>query len=116
MSRERARGTAAESAVCRYLREHGFPHAERRAGSGRLDRGDVAGLPGVVIEVKACARTELASWLDECAVETRNDNADVGAVWHKRRGRGDPGEWFVTMSGATFISLVHHYLGTDHPA
>lgn len=106
MSRERAKGTAAETAVVRYLRDNGFPYAERRAGAGRLDAGDIAGIIGVVIECKAHARMELAAWLDETARETRNGRADYGAVWHKRRGRGSPGDWFVTLDGATFTRLV----------
>lgn len=106
MSRARAKGTAAETAVVRYLREHGFPHVERRAGTGRLDHGDIAGIVGVVIEVKACSRIELAAWIDEAATETTNDHAEYGAVWHKRRGKGCPGDWFVTVNGETFTRLL----------
>ncbi|MFI0481720.1 hypothetical protein [Actinomadura sp. 9N215] len=113
MSRERAKGTAAETAIVTHLQRHGFPHAERRAGAGRLDRGDIAGIVGVVIEVKAHARTELAAWVDETRRETVNGKADYGAVWHKRRGKGDPADWFVTLDGDTFTRLLRNALGID---
>ncbi len=34
----KAKGTAAETAVVRYARAHGFPHADRLTLSGRYDR------------------------------------------------------------------------------
>ena len=110
-NRSRQIGTRAETAVVGYLRANGFPHAERRALSGALDRGDIAGVIGCAIEVKACARQELAAWLDEAAREAANDRALVGAVWHKRRGRSSPAEWFVTMDGETFTFLLREALG-----
>jgi hypothetical protein len=115
MSRQRARGTAAETSVVRYLQQSGFPYAERRAGAGRLDRGDIAGVVGTVLEVKACAKTELALWVDEMRAEMRHDRADYGAVWHKRRGRGSPADWFVTLDGAGFVALLRAALDVDPP-
>lgn len=106
MSASRRKGTAAESAVVDYLKSVGFPYAERRALSGSKDRGDVAGLPGVVIEVKSAARVELSEWLKEAEVEKHNANASVGVVWAKRKGKGSPGDWFVIMTGAQFIALL----------
>lgn len=106
MSATRRRGTTWESTIVDYLRTHGAPHAERRALNGAKDRGDIAGLPGVVIEAKAAARAELAAWLDEAEVERRNDRADIGLVWFKRRGKGSPGAAYVLMSGDTLIRLL----------
>lgn len=106
MSASKRKGTTWESAIVDYLREHGAPHAERRALGGTNDRGDIAGLPGVVIEAKSAARVELAGWVDEALVEQVNDGAQVGAVWHKRRGKTSPGAGFVTMSGQQFVRLL----------
>ena len=111
MNRSRAKGTAAETAVATYLQDNGFPHAERRAPAGAHDRGDIAGVIGVAIEVKACARQELAAWLDEAAREATNDRALLGAVWHKRRGRTSPADWFVTIDGKAFAFLLREALG-----
>lgn len=115
MSKSKAKGTAAETAVVNYLREQGFEQAERRALNGVADRGDIAGVVGTVIEVKNCARMELAGWLAEAAAEADNDGARLGVVWHKRRGKGSPGDWFVTMDGATFTKMLREYLGIEAP-
>lgn len=106
MSASRRKGTSAESAVVAYLRGHGWPLAERRAPSGARDRGDVAGVPGVVVEVKDRARLDLAGWVDEAGAERGHAGARLAVVWHKRRGRGSPAGWYVTMIGATFVELL----------
>lgn len=106
MSKQRAKGTAFESAVCRFLAEEGFPHAERRALSGTQDRGDIAGILGWVLEVKNCRKVELAAWIDEAAVEQANDGADFSAVWHHRVGKAHPSAGYVTMTGAMFVRLL----------
>jgi hypothetical protein len=111
MSAAKKKGTTAETAVVQYLRNTGFIQAERRTLSGAKDRGDIAGLPGVVIEVKNCARQELAAWVTEAEIERDNDHASLGVVWHKRRGTTNPGRWFVTMSGAQFAALLREQQG-----
>jgi hypothetical protein len=116
VSRSKAKGTAAETAVVQYLQAAGFAQTERRALNGNLDRGDIAGIPGVVIEVKNCARQELPAWVAEAELERDNDNATLGVVWHKRRGKGSPRDWFVTMSGAQFAALLREQQGLPAPA
>lgn len=74
MSKSKAKGTTAEREVVRYLQQW-WPAAERRALSGNKDKGDVAGIPGVVIEVKAAARLELAAWRRETIIEMANAEA-----------------------------------------
>jgi hypothetical protein len=106
VSRSKQRGTAWESALCRYLVDEGFTQVERRALAGTSDRGDLAGIPGWVIEAKNCKRVELASWVDEAAVEQANDGAEFSAVWHHRVGRAHPSAGYVTMTGATFVRLL----------
>ena len=68
-----------------------WPHAERRALNGNQDRGDIAGVPGCVIEAKNAKTINLAGWLDEANLERDNDRADLGVVWFKRRGKVSPG-------------------------
>lgn len=106
MSRSKVKGTRAESAVVGYLQASGATHAERRALSGTQDRGDVAGIPGVVTEVKDVSRDGLPGWVDEMLAEVRNDKADHGVVWHKRRGKGSPADWFVTMTGRQWVEVL----------
>lgn len=110
MNRSKAKGTSAETAVVRFLQRVGFIHAERRTLNGTHDRGDIAGLPGIVIEVKNCARQELPAWVAEAERERDNDGASLGVVWHKRRGKSDPQDWFVTMSGLQFAHLLREHM------
>ena len=87
MSASKRKGTSWETLIVDYLVSHGWKHAERRALAGKNDRGDVAGIPGVVIEAKSANRLELAAWLDETEAERANDNAVHGLLWIKRRGK-----------------------------
>lgn len=89
-----------------YLRGAGASQAERRTLCGAKDRGDIAGIPGLVIEAKSAARMELAAWLDEAEAERVNDGADVAAVWVKRRGKTSPAAGYVVMDGATLVRLL----------
>lgn len=106
MNRPRVKGTTWESAIVAFLRGRGAAHAERRALAGTSDRGDIAGIPGVVIEAKNCARLELGTWLAEAEAERRNDRARYGAVWIKRRGKTSPGDGYVVLSGDQFAALL----------
>lgn len=106
MSKSRAKGTAAETALVAYLNTHGFPFAERRALHGTKDTGDIAGVPGWVIEVKNCAQASVGAWLAEATDEAVNAGVDLACVWHKRAGKGSPGDWWVTMHASVFAELV----------
>lgn len=87
-NRSKARGTAFETDLIRYLQSHGFPEAERRALAGVLDKGDVAGVPGVVIECKNHREMDLAGWMDEAQREAINAGVYRYVVVHKRRQKG----------------------------
>lgn len=75
MSKSKAKGTTAEREVVRYL-QNWWPAAERRALSGNKDKGDVAGIYGVVVEIKAAATQLIGPWQRETLVEMGNANAD----------------------------------------
>lgn len=106
MNRSKRKGTAGESAVVSTLVEAGWPHAERRALAGTKDRGDVAGIPGVVIECKAEASYDIPGWLREAAAEKANDGAEHAAVWFKLKGKTDPRQWAVCMTGQEYMDLL----------
>lgn len=106
MSKAKQKGTAAETAVVKWLIDKGRKHVERRSLNGSNDRGDIAGLPGVVIEVKNHARLTLSEWLDELAVEMYNDKADTGIVLHKKKGTTDVGKWYATMPADVWFKLL----------
>ena len=106
MSVSRAKGTAWETAIVAYLQARGWPHAERRALAGHLDRGDIAGLVGVCLSAKSVKRLELAQWADEAASQAARGGADIAAVWFKRRGHTSPGRAYVLLDGHTFTKLL----------
>jgi hypothetical protein len=101
----KARGTRWESAVVAFLSEH-FPYIERRTQAGANDRGDVAGLPGVVIECKSAKRYELGQWLKEAHTEKTNAAARLGLVWMHRKGKASAGDGYVVIDGHTLVYLL----------
>lgn len=93
MNRSKRKGTAFEQQVCDWLNEElGTDEFHRLALGGANDVGDVYGLRAhggkVVVECKACARTELAQWLGEAERERLNADALAKVVLVKRRGCG----------------------------
>lgn len=105
-------GTRAETAVVRYLRDHGWPHAERRALRGNQDAGDITGTPGVCWSVKAgeYARQpsdrQVAQWLAELETQRVNAGAAHGLLITRRHRTGDPGHWWAYIPAATLTALV----------
>jgi hypothetical protein len=105
-SRNKAKGSAWERAIVNHLRNAGWPYAERRLAGSAKDRGDIAGVVGVVIEAKNTASRNLAAWIEETEVERVNDGAWLGVVWHKRTGKSSAADGYVTMTGAQFTALL----------
>lgn len=98
MSKQRAKGTMFESAVAQFLRDNGFPHAERRALHGTLDKGDLTGMPGLVFECKNHKELSLSEWLKETETERVNAAADFGVLVAKRRGVWDAGQSYAVLT------------------
>lgn len=92
--RPRDIGTAAETAVVRYLRAHGWPEAERRQLRGNLDAGDITGTPGICWEIKGGNAAKTASdglvtqWLADTERERINAGARLGILVMQRAGYG----------------------------
>ena len=106
MSKSKQKGTSAETAVVNWLVSKGRKHVERRALAGLLDRGDIAGIPCVVMEVKNHQRMELSAWLKELDVEMHNDKAETGVVIHKKKGTTDVGAWYATLPVNLWFDLI----------
>ena len=105
MNPSKSKGTAAESAVVKYLRSCGIP-ADRHALKGTADEGDVWAWPTVsggarlVAEVKAGEQTkapswvQLSKWWQEAEDEaSRVQDCDMAVLVCKRHGSGLPGDW-----------------------
>lgn len=97
MSRSKQKGTAAETAVARWLQDNGWPHAERRTLNGVRDRGDITGIIGVCWEIKNQREHKLAQWVKELAEEKTNDGADHGILVVKKVGTTNPADWYAVM-------------------
>lgn len=106
MSKSRARGTAWETEIVNYLNRVGYPYVERRALNGAADKGDIAGLPGVVIEAKSQNRFTLAEWMDETIRQGHNASAEVAVCWIHRPGKASARDGYVVMNGAQFIEIL----------
>ena len=70
---------------------------ERRVKNGRLDRGDIAGIPNVVIECKAERTIDIPGYLGELALEMENADAPFGFVFVKNR-RHSTEDGYAVMS------------------
>ena len=105
MSKNKARGTAWESAIVAYLQANGFPYAERRALRGNKDAGDITGVPGIAIEAKNHKSLDLGTWFREAEVGARNAAVRWFAVWHKRRQSGVANS-YVTIPAWLFVELL----------
>lgn len=113
MSRSKDIGTAAETAVVRYLRTAGWPSAERRALAGALDQGDITGTPGLVWEVKSRKKPvsdgDVDGWMGETETERRNAGVELGVLVVRRAGVG-PGNarrWWAYLSAVDVAALVN---------
>jgi Holliday junction resolvase len=105
MSASKRKGTAWERRIVDYLVDNGFAYAERRALEGCNDRGDIAGIPGVVIECKNARQLRLAEWVDEMVVEKKNAHAFIGAVIFPRRNHAIR-RAYVVMEMEQFVQMI----------
>ena len=114
MGRSRAAAKAAGSRMEREtadaLAKHVDDRIDRKVKTGAKDKGDIGGLRAhgqrVVIECKDVATMSLGTWVTEAEVERINDEALAGLVVHKRRGKGDALEQYVTMTLRDLIALL----------
>ena len=115
MNRSKAKGTAAETALLRWLHSNDHPEATRNPPAGAKDVGDLTcdyadghprchrcypwdtQHPPLIIEVKNHANlaTAINDGLAELDAEMVNAGTTHGVLVVKRRGKGDPGEWLA---------------------
>lgn len=104
------KGTPFERLIADALALHVDDRIDRRVRSGTKDKGDIGGLrhmgQRVVIECKNVAKLNLAGWIAEAEVERGNDDAAVGLVVHKRKGKGQALDQYVTLTVRDLIALL----------
>lgn len=80
-NRSKEKGTKAETDFVKYCNtKQGLPFVERRALNGTRDRGDIAGIIGVVIEIKDAEEKRLPEWKAQTLTEMDNDQAHMCAL------------------------------------
>jgi Holliday junction resolvase len=119
MSRAKQKGTAFERAVADYLKQAmNDDRIDRAPLAGAKDKGDISGVVSpfgrIVLELKNHNRQELAVWVDEAETERGNADALVGVVVHKRRGKGWPGDQYVTLTLDGLVKLLGGPIGGPH--
>ena len=106
----RQAGSRFEREVADYLAEHVDDRIDRRVKGGAKDKGDIGGLrhmgQRVVIECKNTSRINLSTWMNEAHTAMGHDDAGVGIVIHKRHGKGQPGDQWVTTTVDDLIALI----------
>ena len=105
-SPQKRKGSAAELAVAKWLRKLGWIHAERSRAGWQDDRGDIDGMPGVCIEVKAEKKIDIPGYLRELEVEMENAKAWTGTVIIKRRGSMNVDDWYAVMPAKIWGELM----------
>lgn len=121
MTRNRASakkaGTTFERQVADYLAQHVDDRIDRRAKTGSKDRGDITGLrhlgERIVIECKNTTRLALAGWMNQAEIERGNDDALAGLIIHKRHGKANPGDQWVTTTLRELTALFNGYREED---
>ena len=113
MSKAKQKGTAAETALVRFLQGQGFPNAERRAlggGGAGEDLGDITGIPALCMEVKNHATYKIPAWIKETETERQNAKADFGILVVKPNGIGmtsdKVGKWWAIMPMQEMMNLL----------
>lgn len=91
----RRKGYRAEAAVARWLREHGWPHAERR--SSGMSGADIHGILPFTIEVKD--RHDLANGIREGLQQAEHaaGRSTLPVCIAHPQGEADPSRWYAVM-------------------
>lgn len=104
------KGSAFERVIADYLRDTWHDMIDRRVKTGAKDKGDIAnfrvGKHRLVIECKNVKAMNLSGWVNEAQEEAFNDDAIAGIVVHKRRGRAQGGDQFVTMTLSSLLLIL----------
>ena len=93
----RRKGATAERAVVSYLRSLGVPADRTSRGADVHGMGDIDGISGVVVEVKAAKSPAPATWLDQLDAEMTAARAPRGVILWKPPGvpLGAVGLWLA---------------------
>ena len=108
MSKSKQKGTLAETAVVQFLKDF-FPNVERRVLYGKNDKGDVAGVPSFVVEIKNQKTYKISEWMEETEQERLNAGEPFGVLIVKpnRVGVTSVGKWWGILPLDQIASIIH---------
>jgi len=99
------KGARFERSIVDYLRLNGYPAALRTRTPGEeADRGDIAGLP-LTLELKDQKTLCLPLWWAQ-VTKAATKTLLPPVIIHKRKGRSDPAQQWVTMDLLTLLELL----------
>lgn len=102
----RRKGAAYEVDVCNWLKGKGWAYVERRIAGMGNDRGDINGMPGVVVECKNRKEFDLAGYCRQLEAEITEAGADTGVVIIKKAGTTDVGQHYALMPVHRWADLL----------
>ncbi|MFG2292016.1 hypothetical protein [Streptomyces sp. NPDC048603] len=102
----KAKGTAWESALVSYFREHHNPEARRNVQMGAKDIGDIAGYYLHAVEAKAEKTITLADYIVQANREAVHAGEPFGCAVVKRRMKG-AADAYVVRDLATDVRLMN---------
>lgn len=97
----RTKGGVGEREVVALAKAAGFPDAERTSnGRHQRTRGDIAGIPGVSLEVKRTERLEFRKAWAQCTEAA--GETDLPVLAHRWNG----GEWVAVVPLGELLALL----------
>ena len=115
MTRNRASakkaGTTFERQVADYLAQHFDDRNDIRTKTGSKYRVDITVVLNwgqrLVLECKNTTRLALADWMKQAEIERGNDDALAGLIIHKRHGKANPADQWVTTTLKELTALLN---------
>ena len=93
----RAKGRAAENAVCRWLTGAGWPTKRRLSGNGQAGDLIIEAAPHVVVDVKDRAEPRIHDWLAQLDAEAAGRRCQA-LLWKPWSKGPDPAQWLAVVA------------------
>jgi hypothetical protein len=113
MSVNKGKGTAWESAIVAYLRDHHNPATRRNVQMGAKDIGDIDGYYLHALEAKAEKTITLSDYIAQANREAIHAGAPFGCAVVKRRMKGTA-DAYVVRDLATDVRLMNRFRDAEN--
>ena len=103
----RTKGKVGEREVAHLFIDNGFPDAHRSAqcrGNSKDGEADVAGTPGIHVEVKRVEKLNLENAMQQSIRDSELQKDGIPVVIHRKNGA----EWLVTMRFSDWVEWYKH--------